>query len=180
MGCSARHCRGTSWIYLHVVPYDDRETVFFGRPDDWYKFTQDLGTTREYLNLDDTLGMDRVPMLGGGWNSLTQKVKDGKDVRQLLKEAVAKNSKGKPINYLQWLKIKDKIEEAFANWRAQHSEDGKKGLIWSLMQYCHLVETLTTLSGDGATGNIQYWLGSGNPSDNKNLTSRQEGLWPRF
>lgn len=161
-----------------VVPFDDRETVFFGRPDDWYKFTQDLGTTRSYPNLD----LDALPLLGGGWNSLTKPFKNtGKSVREYFQQEMAKDEDPlvgkKPINYLQWMKIKDKLDEAFNKWRSNFAEGTAGRTVSLLMDYCKTVEVLATVGADGSTSNVQFWLGTGEaPKDEAKPDNRNFGL----
>jgi hypothetical protein len=172
-----------------VVPYDDRETVFFGRPDDWYKYTQDLGVTRQYMKLS----LDLIPDLGGGWRSLNKKAPNSnKSVREKFQEEMANDAtpeaKKPEFNYLQWMKVKDRIDQAFAKWRANHAEGAKGRTMSLLMDYCKVVDVLNTIGSDGSTGNIQFQLGTEEPqkserkSDTRDfgLNSKEESPGPIY
>jgi hypothetical protein len=129
-----------------VVPYDDRETVFFGRPDYNYKYTQDLGATEQYVDIPENI----IPKLA----TLPVKQEDSEAVINAIKS----RSMTPAINYMQWLRKKDILETAIEKWRQNHITGIMGKDIKAALEYCKIVDLLTWLAADPAVGNIQYDL----------------------
>jgi hypothetical protein len=132
-----------------TVPYDNRETIFFGRPDSLYQFTHDLGVSRKLTKEEQGYGS-----IGG---APKLQLPEGE------------------INQLQWLRIKQQSEEMITTQMIKRCQELVNANTSRLetefymyaMKYCQYVEILMNLACDPSSGNMEYALGEvvgGEPS----------------
>lgn len=160
-----------------LIPFDNRETIFFGHPDHLYKYTQDMGATRKYV-LPVTAGhenvKDNIAALASHRpdlnviNGIAQHLLNGRGSIDSQNTTTSGSTTANEIptgataiNYLQWLQYKKDIETAQDAWIKGWSDDGGSSInptAKSLLDYCHWVDVLTTVAADPNSGNIQYNL----------------------
>lgn len=138
-----------------VVPYDYRETIFFGRPDHFYKYTQDLGSKVAYPPLDDNAKALIAKLTSSDSNT------DLTPVEQTTLSQISSgsnNNSNEYLNYFQWLPIQQVLNESADNWINELYGGINKDVYSYLLEYCRWVELLTNLSSDPSMGNIQYFI----------------------
>ena len=150
-----------------TVPFDDRETIFFGRPDHFYKYTQDLGTVAPYYSV----------LVDGREGLITQLTQPS--ATQIIENVLTPGSSTTRewLNYMQWLPINQDLNNAMDTWRNKiedASNGSAKTQFENLLEYCRWVEILQNLAADKNVGNIQYNISTSNqPAATPSSTAQQ-------
>lgn len=143
-----------------TVPYDNRETIFFGRPDHTYKFTQDLGVVAGYpekliSSLDPNVG----PINQIAQNGSSQLIRDS--TPSATNPTTVYNTKY--LNYLQWLSVNQQLRNVMKTWQNKLDDTllGTSGSavsaiqVQNLQEYCGWVSVLQDLATKDGIGNIE-------------------------
>ncbi len=134
----------TPGYICQTANFDNRETVFFGRPDQLYKYTNDWGTTSSYPNIEPE-----------AITALAVRHPDKDLVAKVKKSIENKDKNFKALNYMQWLPYNEAIKSAYDAWASRWKDNKISDL---LIEYCQYVELLGDLSSLSGVGNTQYSL----------------------
>lgn len=139
-----------------TIPWDYRETIFFGRPDHYYKYTQDLGVKAAYPKMTSEAQRLIDHLVNNPNIDLTPEEQTTlQDI-----ENVKTDSGYELLNYFQWVPTQTIINEKIDKYVADIYGGPNSTLYAYLMEYCRWVELLSTLASDRAMGNIQYFIRS--------------------
>jgi hypothetical protein len=141
-----------------TVPYDDRETIFFGRPDAMYQYTHDLGASK--------------PISGSAKTSQAS-------------ERTYTNKNTENINQLQWLYVRNELEQRLDQkildrcidlYTNKKYTEIDRYLYFYATEYCKYIEILLGLASDPASGNIERFLGTLNTGEPASV--KEAGMSP--
>jgi hypothetical protein len=169
--------------------FDDRETVFFGRPDFNYAYTSDLGTVSYYPDLSNEEITKAMKAVAGDYLSgaapqtafgksyvassqsqdianYNQNKENIENARKLLDEIGKDPSQVIGFNYMQWMPLQKAIDSTIQlyhdNLYNDYQNNTKAGVFELVKEYCRCVDQLSQLAADIQThGNVEYDLFGG-------------------